>query len=642
MTLQVTAQAADSPAENPILNIPPKPAVKDDIMFYASFSTQTKPEISVDGRDIILHGSEIKSNEGLNGRGALFLSQEGYAEIGSMNVFPFEGTISFWFKPVGDPVGGSHTYMSWAWQNGGWPYMVFSQGWWEGSGGAGYTYFVFENYINGGSKATDVSIGKWAHFTIAWKTAENGVEIKIYQNGLLHLRHMSDPDKKNLQQDASIKGNIYLGADLGSSLANQRRAHGYINNLYIYSKYLSDEEVKKQFLKDAPEDIKADADNPFAWMNDAINNKPKEKRDAKGNLLESRAIMDEGSFYLNSKGKIDKIIDRIYLAGYNVIVTCVNHGRGAEYFTEFGKMSDRAVNFHKEFPNYNPYEYFIQKAHEKGIEVHSWFCVFMNQPLNKEPAAYPEFAIKGDDHFYNGYDPGFRGLIVNIMADHAKNYKIDGVNLDFIRLGGGLDTEIAAKEYFRIYKRNLNDDRNDAEKMAEFASYCVSDVVKEIRGKLNKLRDGIIVSISGTVQLKKDGFAENGRNPNTWLDQGWIDVAYIMDYFKQLGTTRFDVGRKESLFPEGYVFIVGNYEHAGKVVPREAELVAKLIDYCRRKYNDGNGVATYIYSMLSDEQIKALRAGPFKELSKPSWKTNPPKADHLFDSKIGEKKEHAK
>jgi len=72
--------------------------------------------------------------------------------------------------------------------------------------------------------------------------------------------------------------------------------------------------------------------------------------------------------------------------------------------------------------------------------------------------------------------------------------------------------------------------------------------------------------------------------------------------------------------PEAIVDLPGNYERTkqGKVIAREGKLVAEQISYCQRKW-PGNGVGLYLYSLLSEEQIEALRAGPFREDAVPRW-----------------------
>jgi hypothetical protein len=431
-----------------------------------------------------------------------------------------------------------------------------------------------------------------------------------------------------MPENRAIATPIYLGADLGTILAKGRRAHGYYNYLTFHSRCLSANEVKRSFLQYAPDDVKRDAENPYAWMSDAIEKPPREMRNKDGVLLESRMIVDESSFYLQPKAGIDALVDRIARSGFNVAGTFVYHGYGAIYLTDREKMSKRAIDFYDANPGYDPFAYFIEQAHAKGIEVHSCYTVMLSQPkLNAGKTLFSEFKAtkdgSGDIEWYNGYAPRFRDLIVGMMLDHAKAYPINGINLDFIRIQAGLDTEVAAREYKKIFGRDLAADRNDPKRVAEFSAYCVNDIVKRVREGLDKIRPGLLLSACPVVQLANEGLAENGRNPNLWLDEGWLDVAYCMAYGKNLGISRFDKARTEGKHPAGWVPLLGNYDGGGKgIVSRDPAILAKLFDYCRRKYNDGNGVAVYIYSMLSDEQIAALRAGPFKENAKPSWKRN--------------------
>lgn len=73
-------------------------------------------------------------------------------------------------------------------------------------------------------------------------------------------------------------------------------------------------------------------------------------------------------------------------------------------------------------------------------------------------------------------------------------------------------------------------------------------------------------------------------------------------------------GQGVEIKPSGFVAI----PETGKVVSREAGLVADLIGFCQRKF-PGNGVALYWYGSLDDAQIDALRTGPFCEAARPAW-----------------------
>jgi hypothetical protein len=208
-----------------------------------------------------------------------------------------------------------------------------------------------------------------------------------------------------------------------------------------------------------------------------------------------------------------------------------------------------------------------------------------------------------------------------MILEHVKRYNVDGVNLDYIRIQTGLDTPAAAKEYKRVYGRDLSKDRKDSARMAEFTGYCADDVVKRIAEGARKLKPEIIVSVCTHVHPKRWGLPANGRNTTKWVDKGWVDVAYNMDYDKVLSIKLMDEVRNESKRPYAFVELVGNYDFVGgKCTPRDPKILAAQIDYCRKKYNDGNGIGLYFSKMLSEEQVKALRKGPFKELAKPSWR----------------------
>ncbi len=88
-----------------------------------------------------------------------------------------------------------------------------------------------------------------------------------------------------------------------------------------------------------------------------------------------------------------------------------------------------------------------------------------------------------------------------------------------------------------------------------------------------------------------------------------------MDYRVATDCQKLEAARRSSSHPEKFVKILGNYD--GKA-PRDADLVARQVEYFLRKYPD-YGSALYLYEQLSEEQIKALRAGPFKEDAVPTW-----------------------
>lgn len=596
---------------------------KDNISFLATFFDSDQPEINKSNIPVKWNGRyEFKKDAGINGMGALLSGPDGWGVIDKSLIDPKEGTIAFWFRPVGDPMGGSHTYFSWTW-NTTWldkniskrSYMVISQGWWEDGGGAGSTYGIFSNNLGPCVIPSAERVGTWGHYVLTWKKfADGNYEVGFYKNssGGKNIKKCSD---KTLE----IVGDLVIGSDRGSNMWANRYADGVFSEVIIWDKALDASEIKALVFKKAPEYVVKELENPFIWMDDVKGKPYREKRDENGMLLESRTMSAEGTLiHYNSREGILKNLDRLKNSGFNVYMPIIWHGAGMECEGGIIKSSARYLNYKKEHPEFDSYKFFIEEAHKRGIEVHSIFAIMQG---GKKHAAYPEFCIDPQREWANGYDPKFRDAIVKLVLEHLKNYDVDGINLDFIRIQGGLDTTAAAAEYKRIYGRDIKNDMNNPSRMAQFTAECVSDIVRRISTEARKIRPDIIISCDCSSQTAAHGLAGNGRNPRLWIDEGWVDVAFNMDYGKRLGVEVLDKARSDSKKPYAWVEGIGNYDwNNGKCGPRNPALFASLMDYCRKKYNDGNGVFVYFWSTLSDAQIEALRKGPFKELAKPSWR----------------------
>ncbi len=335
------------------------------------------------------------------------------------------------------------------------------------------------------------------------------------------------------------------------------------------------------------------------------------RRDAKGRLMETRAILDEAPNFL-IKG-IDPVLDKIIRAGFNVYTPCICHGRGAMYRSKHMLMDTRYSDKFK--GDADPFAELIHKAHARGVEIHAWYTVSLRQaPI------YPEFAETGSPQgAFDLQNPAFRDFIVKEIVEFVKLYDLDGLCLDYVRTAG-ISTSKTAKELYRKkYKVDL-DEINDLpsatviNRFLEWQEAAVSDIVQRIHDETRKVKPNLIISVYG--EPKPNGALDTeGRNECLWVEKDWVDVVYEMDYRVATDCQKLEAARRSSSHPEKFVKILGNYD--GKA-PRDADLVARQVEYFLRKYPD-YGSALYLYEQLSEEQIKALRAGPFKEDAVPTW-----------------------
>lgn len=90
-------------------------------------------------------------------------------------------------------------------------------------------------------------------------------------------------------------------------------------------------------------------------------------------------------------------------------------------------------------------------------------------------------------------------------------------------------------------------------------------------------------------------------------------MAYDGDYSTAPDVARLAIVRRSSPYPGRFSRMLGNYDvRNNTAVSRDPDLVMRQVDYFLRKFPE-RGVGFYLYSMLSDEQISALRSGPFQE-----------------------------
>lgn len=346
------------------------------------------------------------------------------------------------------------------------------------------------------------------------------------------------------------------------------------------------------------------------------NLQPALRRDAAGRLLQSRMMLDESGKFITEQ---DVLLGKLSRAGFNAFMPCVWHGRGALYRSPTTIVEPAFASYFE--GGTDPLAELIRKAHALGMEIHPWFCV----SYRGKPDPHPEFPSEGvPEGAYDLHDPAYRALIVREMVQLARRYDVDGINLDYIRTKGVSYSPLARAAYQQRFGVSMEETRGAAtpeakQRLLQFQESAVTELVRSLREQLRQVKPRLIVSVCGHP-LPKPQLQVEGRNEWVWLERDLIDIAYNMDYSWRPSFFKFDEARATVTAPERMVLMLGNYDNdeTGKVVSRNAEQVARLVDYALRKY-PANGVALYWYGSLDEAQVEALRQGPFREPAVASW-----------------------
>ena len=337
---------------------------------------------------------------------------------------------------------------------------------------------------------------------------------------------------------------------------------------------------------------------------------------------ESRAIFDESLSWI-TMASAETLCQRIKQAGFNVLMPCVWHGRGTSWPSNLAPWdSDRLQEMARQTPNFDPLNILMQMAERYEIEVHPWFNVALRQR-----EFFQEFYDSGTpESSFDVHRPEFRDFIVNLIIECVSRYPVHGVNLDYIRAVSISQSKHCVEDYYRTTGRNLLIDRlsygisdSARQAIALWQEQAVSDIVQRVSTQARKLNKNLVISVCA-FPGHPDLYIQ-GQNSLKWADMGLIDVIYAMHYEERpdwVGIRNLQLQMKR---PNALVVLCGNYEQIGPnktTISRDGQKVAELVQQSRA-IGQSNGVALYLYSMLSDDQVVALGQTVFKVPGKPRW-----------------------
>lgn len=331
-----------------------------------------------------------------------------------------------------------------------------------------------------------------------------------------------------------------------------------------------------------------------------------------------RAILDGDIPLWTQKEFVDRTLLRIKDAGFNVYMPTVWQGRGTVWPSQYAPWDVELTHVPK--AGFDPLRYAIAKAHELGIEVHPWFTLTLRQA-----DIFPQFVLPdAREPAFNVHDRQFRDLIANLVGEVAAKYDVDGVNLDYVRAIDLCHTPACQEEYKARYGKNLVVDSTLftvssvlAPSLVEYQASAVTAMVEGIAQHVRKARPRAVISADVFV-----GHAplNQGQIPVEWANRGLIDVLLRMDYYRRPNLASMAATRQELRDPDAQTLILSNMtlddelRRGEKHYSREGTWLADTIADVAARWPH-IGIAVYFYKYLSDEQIEALKRGPFRTRS---------------------------
>lgn len=328
-----------------------------------------------------------------------------------------------------------------------------------------------------------------------------------------------------------------------------------------------------------------------------------------------RAILDGDIPSWTKKEQVDEVLARIKDAGFNVYMPTVWQGRGTAWPSKYAPWDTKLADRPK--ADFDPLRYVIEKAHEMGIEVHPWFTLMLRQS-----DIFPDFALSNfPQKAFDVHNQEFRALLVKLIEEVAVGYDIDGINLDYVRAVDLCTSAKCEEEYHKAYSRNLKGDAllfkmlpSQVPSLIHYQEAAVTTLVRQISEAVRIRKPHLLLSADVFV-----GHAplNQGQNSVSWVNDGLVDVIFRMDYSRQINIATMNGTRRELNHPDKQNLLISNMSSPDEMVSGQkyfardggwlANTVSTVLEHWPK-----TGIAVYFYKYLTDEQITALKNGPFR------------------------------
>lgn len=246
---------------------------------------------------------------------------------------------------------------------------------------------------------------------------------------------------------------------------------------------------------------------------------------------------------LNDKTKIDELLAFCTANNISQIMVHTRYRGDALYipnrifdYYENNEPVSYTIN------DFDPLAYIIEAAEESEVEIHAWVTVFVVTPrdishISENHIYYtnPDWITKdfwGNSMQPNSYegaylDPGIpqvHDYLIDVFSDIAVNYNLSGIHLDYIRYP---DSHFGwAEKAVELYQ---NSSLSEAKEFHLWRQEQINRFVKRFYAEMKYINPDLIVS-AAVISNQDRAVNKYSQNWTKWLDEGYLDYAYIMAY----------------------------------------------------------------------------------------------------------------
>ena len=336
-------------------------------------------------------------------------------------------------------------------------------------------------------------------------------------------------------------------------------------------------------------------------------------RNADGVVRETRALWIGLSDLFTREG-VEAVVEKAHRAGLNVLVPDIFVRNSFVGKSALIPMASRVEE------GLDPLTYLIKLAHQKGLEVHPWFCVtYRDKHFRKALTGVDMIDGKGKVISLGAdvHRPKYRDFIVDLMVGVARDYEVDGIHLDYIRTMGRCYCDLCRKEFETKFRHPLTE-ASDQE-WVTWQREAIGDIVRRTAEGVKTVRPNAVMSAA--VFSNMPGGAGQGQDPAGWARKGWVDVVIPMDYKMQALLVRANEQKFLDALDNDDQLVTGLslYARSGKdVMARPPSLVKEQIQLVRQM--GIRGYCLFVFGYLNDDIIQMLKTDINRERAVPYFR----------------------
>jgi uncharacterized lipoprotein YddW (UPF0748 family) len=259
------------------------------------------------------------------------------------------------------------------------------------------------------------------------------------------------------------------------------------------------------------------------------------------------------------KARIRRIMDRAVEGHFNIIVFQVRGQCDAFYASSYEPWAWELTGYNASSlgndPGWDPLQYAIEQAHQRGLELHAWLNTFnawrgtTPPPMGIEPEhpynLHPEWLCADVNHTpmtlnseYVSFSPGNPEVVEyvhDVAMDVLQRYDVDGIHFDYIRYPSSIYSRDAVTDSLFTEEYGYPPDQNE-QQWKSWQRSRVTNFLQDFYYQAAAVKPMVKISaaVIGRYDVPSSGWdAYNTvyQDARLWVSRGIVDYLAPMIYW---------------------------------------------------------------------------------------------------------------